>query len=827
MKKKSLLPLVASALLLAACGGGKVVYSSVDPLAGDKIGDFSEGKPDDIFASDGWSNGANFNCVWKEENVTFSDSKMHLAIKNEEAKDNDKTYPYTAGEARTHKLYGYGDFSVRMKPTSIVGTVSTFFVYTGEWDVVDGQKHKHDEIDIEFLGKDTTKVQFNYFVGGKGGHEYMYDLGFDASKEFHDYGFRWEKDTITWIIDGKTAYQVKKDAKNPELPSTAGRIMTNYWPAAEAGWAGKFEGATADTVDYEWIKTSATGSYCDGEEPAPEPVEFDWASVAETDLTFSTGDTETYHITKEDKVTTVTYEKAKGWVNLGAGIADAAKPNTAVNFTLKNNSAAATSVRVDVQGTTKVGNSDCLNTSAYAKGHSEMYTNMEWGGSEFKLGGNEELAVTVNYDPTGEKGLPKSLLFYFDSMQADEKVHEGGSVSISKVRFANPSGEAPVYPVDPVVSEPIVSEPTVSEPQESAEPQEYVPMEGALDFTFTATDLYTITPANQATKSLDVAYSKILGNTYATISSSAPAIPSAATEFGVSLVNNGTAAAKIRVDIQGTTRVGNTAAINTSASAAGHTDVWTDSEWGGSSITIAPKEEARFVVSFDQTTERGAATCVIFFIDSFQGDTTERSGNITLRDFTFNAAQPEVPEQSVEPVQSVEPEQSAEPQGYVPMEGALDFEFNGNPAYTVTPSGESSKSFDVSYLNLAGNTYANISSSSPAIPSTATKFAVSLTNNGDSNAKIRVDIQGTTRVGNTAAINTSASAAGHTDVWTDSEWGGSSITVIPGETARFVVSFDQATERGAATCVIIFIDSFQGDTTERSGNINLRDFIFE
>jgi hypothetical protein len=41
------------------------------------------------------------------------------------------------------------------------------------------------------------------------------------------------------------------------------------------------------------------------------------------------------------------------------------------------------------------------------------------------------------------------------------------------------------------------------------------------------------------------------------------------------------------------------------------------------------------------------------------------------------------------------------------------------------------------------------------------------------------------------------------------------------------VSFDQATERGAATCVIFFIDSFQGDATERSGNINLCDFIFE
>ena len=37
-----------------------------------------------------------------------------------------------------------------------------------------------DEIDFEFLGYDTTKVQLNYYTDGVGGHEYMLDLGFDA-----------------------------------------------------------------------------------------------------------------------------------------------------------------------------------------------------------------------------------------------------------------------------------------------------------------------------------------------------------------------------------------------------------------------------------------------------------------------------------------------------------------------------------------------------------------------------------------------------------------------------------------------------------------------
>lgn len=46
-------------------------------------------------------------------------------------------------------------------------------------------------IDIEILGKDTTKVQLNYYTDGVGKHEYMYDLGFDSSEAFHTYGFDW------------------------------------------------------------------------------------------------------------------------------------------------------------------------------------------------------------------------------------------------------------------------------------------------------------------------------------------------------------------------------------------------------------------------------------------------------------------------------------------------------------------------------------------------------------------------------------------------------------------------------------------------------------
>ena len=230
---------------------------SAAPIDAPILADFSAGAVEAFFASDGWSNGSVFNVWWKGDMVTYSDGQLHLGISDAKG---EVEQGYYGGEARTAHHYGYGEYSVSMKPAKVEGTASTFFTCTGNYDVgLDGSPNPWDEIDIEFLGKDTTGVQFNYFVDGQGGHEYWYDLGFDASEEFHEYGFRWAEDSITWTVDGEDVYTVTASAENP-LPSAPGRILMNYWcgtPDAE-GWMGKYTLSDA-TADYQWIKTTATG----------------------------------------------------------------------------------------------------------------------------------------------------------------------------------------------------------------------------------------------------------------------------------------------------------------------------------------------------------------------------------------------------------------------------------------------------------------------------------------------------------------------------------------------------------------------------------------
>ena len=183
MKKRILAMLLALAMTaaLAACkpsasqpteappsqqpSGAPSDAPSAAPVDAPMLADFSAGAVDAFFASDGWSNGSVFNVWWKGDMVTYSDGQLHLGISDA---NGEVEQGYYGGEARTGLYYGYGDYVVKMKPSKAEGTASTFFTCTGPYDInAEGNPNPWDEIDIEFLGKDTTGVQFNYFEIGR------------------------------------------------------------------------------------------------------------------------------------------------------------------------------------------------------------------------------------------------------------------------------------------------------------------------------------------------------------------------------------------------------------------------------------------------------------------------------------------------------------------------------------------------------------------------------------------------------------------------------------------------------------------------------------
>ncbi|HBB71788.1 MAG TPA: beta-glucanase, partial [Ruminococcus sp.] len=119
------------------------------------VADFRKGSTPLFFASDGWTNGNPFDCGWYKGNTSLDNGMLTLKI------DRDYTgkYNYSGAEYRTSDHYGYGYYETSMQAIKNPGVVSSFFTYTGQ-----SEDNPWDEIDIEVLGKDTTKVQFNYYT---------------------------------------------------------------------------------------------------------------------------------------------------------------------------------------------------------------------------------------------------------------------------------------------------------------------------------------------------------------------------------------------------------------------------------------------------------------------------------------------------------------------------------------------------------------------------------------------------------------------------------------------------------------------------------------
>ena len=202
--------------------------------------------------SDGWSNGPHQGCKWTGKNLKLEAGKLDLKLTELPAmakkpmsgtatKAEPKgqvTEQYRCAEIQTIQAYDYGTYEARMKAAAGPGLVSAFFTYIGPGQ---GGPKPHDEIDFEFLGKDKRKVQLNYFANGKGGHEHMVDLGFDASSRYANYAFEWLPNTIKWYVDGRLVHEVTRKA-GEDFPHEPSKVMISLWNGTNqvTGWLGSF-----------------------------------------------------------------------------------------------------------------------------------------------------------------------------------------------------------------------------------------------------------------------------------------------------------------------------------------------------------------------------------------------------------------------------------------------------------------------------------------------------------------------------------------------------------------------------------------------------------
>jgi beta-glucanase (GH16 family) len=265
-------------VLLALCGGSQ---DAVAARPAPKPPAASAGFTDHLNAydatrwskADGWKNGSPFDNAWAADHVTVADGKLDLRLDNVALLGE----PYTSGELRTNGYYGYGCYEASFKPIMVPGVVTSLFTFAGPYD--NGGNGKHNEIDVEFLGNQSRRVQLNFWTNDDSytsRNEVMIDFDWDPAAEFHRYGFKWTSDRIEWYIDGGLVHTAFDSPTNPTPKATESlqKIMVNAWPVDETAvlWAGVFGyPGTPLHAEYQWIRHIAGESCSLLEAPADVP----------------------------------------------------------------------------------------------------------------------------------------------------------------------------------------------------------------------------------------------------------------------------------------------------------------------------------------------------------------------------------------------------------------------------------------------------------------------------------------------------------------------------------------------------------------------------
>ena len=175
--------------------------------------------------------------LFSPKNITSHIDGLVLAIRRESTPVRD----FTAAAIASRTSHLYGSFAAELRPSKVPGLITGLFLH---------RNGPRQEIDIEFLGRDTTKMLVNVFYNpGPDGTKLEYGyrgtpteitLGFDAAADFHMYEIDWRSNHIAWKIDGVTVYE--RTLWNPTpIPDRPLEFNLNLWHSRSTEFAGQLD----------------------------------------------------------------------------------------------------------------------------------------------------------------------------------------------------------------------------------------------------------------------------------------------------------------------------------------------------------------------------------------------------------------------------------------------------------------------------------------------------------------------------------------------------------------------------------------------------------
>lgn len=138
----------------------------------------------------------------------------------------------------TRAKYSSGVFSIRMRaPEGAPGVSNSFFISSND--------AKPDMISFDFVGSEPNRVLTAYAVDGDHDHKLKtFHMGFDTTKEFHDYTIKWDESSIVWMIDD-VIIRALRSSRVKAYPTKAGHVYGYSWDASSVA-----DGALAGRINW-------------------------------------------------------------------------------------------------------------------------------------------------------------------------------------------------------------------------------------------------------------------------------------------------------------------------------------------------------------------------------------------------------------------------------------------------------------------------------------------------------------------------------------------------------------------------------------------------
>lgn len=190
--------------------------------------------------------------LFTANNVCMGSDGAVLEVRREDAVVRDTT----AGAVATVAQHLYGRFAAELRPSPEPGLITGIFLH---------RNGPRQEIDIELLGRDTTKLLANVFYNpgpegtrleyGYRGTPVLIDLGFDASEATHLYEICWTPEAVQWIVDGHVVHERFMWDPTP-IPDRPLEFNVNLWYSASRELAGRLRPEALPartTIQNAWI----------------------------------------------------------------------------------------------------------------------------------------------------------------------------------------------------------------------------------------------------------------------------------------------------------------------------------------------------------------------------------------------------------------------------------------------------------------------------------------------------------------------------------------------------------------------------------------------